>query len=58
MIAFAEKTLDVGDDPDAFRHAVVSFLRDHVVTFDLRVQLWTNAETQPIEGHVRRMAGG
>lgn len=49
MTALAGKTLDVGDDSDAFRHAVVSFFRDHDVIFELRAQLWTDAETQPIE---------
>ena len=33
MTALANKTLDVGDDLDASRHAVVSFFRDHDVTF-------------------------
>lgn len=49
LTALAGKTLDVGDDPDAFRHAVVSFFRDHDATFELRAQLWTDAESQPIE---------
>ena len=49
MTALANKTLDVADDPNAFRHAVVSFFRNHDVTFDLSVQLWTDAEKQPIE---------
>ena len=49
MTALEGKKLDVGSDPDAFQHAVVSFFRDHEVTFDLRVQLLTNPETQPIE---------
>lgn len=36
-------------DEDGFRHAAVEFFAEHDVVFDLRVQLWANAETQPIE---------
>ena len=49
MKAMADKEIDVGDDPDGFRHAVVSFFGAHDVHFDLRAQLWTDADTQPIE---------
>ena len=49
MKAMANKELDVGDDPNAFRHAVVGFFKDHDVHFELRAQLWTDADTQPIE---------
>ena len=47
--AMANQEIDVGDDPDGFRHAVVGFFRDHDASFDLRAQLWTDADTQPIE---------
>jgi hypothetical protein len=36
-------------DEDGFRQATVEFFREHDVVFELRVQLWANAETQPIE---------
>ena len=49
MTALENETLDVADDPDAFRHAVVSFFHAHDVTFELRAQLWTDAKSQPIE---------
>ena len=49
MVAMANQEIDVGDDPDGFRRAVVSFFRGHDVSFDLRAQLWTDADTQPIE---------
>ena len=49
MKAMANKEIDVGADPDGFRHAVVNFFRGHDVYFDLRAQLWTDADSQPIE---------
>ncbi len=49
MQALAGKTLDVGEDSDGFRHAVAAFFRDHDVRFELRAQLWTDADSQPIE---------
>lgn len=36
-------------DEDGFRHAAVAYFDEHDAVFDLRVQLWANAETQPIE---------
>lgn len=41
--------LDPHQDEDGFRHAAVAFFDEHDVVFELRVQLWANAETQPIE---------
>ena len=41
--------LDPHEDEDGFRHAAVAFLRDHEVVYELRAQLWTDADTQPIE---------
>lgn len=49
LAALAGLTLDVGDDPDAFRAAVVGFFRDHHAEFEIRAQLRTNADTQPFE---------
>ena len=47
--ALADWRLDPHQDEDGFRHAVVDFIKDHDTVFELRAQLWTNAETQPIE---------
>lgn len=41
--------LDPHADEDGFRHAAIAFFAEHDVIFELRVQLWANAETQPIE---------
>lgn len=49
MTAMANKEIDVGEDRDGFRHAVVSYFRGHDASFDLRAQLWTDADSQPIE---------
>jgi hypothetical protein len=37
------------DDEDGFRHAAVDYFSEHDAVFELRVQLWANAESQPIE---------
>jgi hypothetical protein len=37
------------EDEDGFRRAAVAFFRDNEVVYELRAQLWTNAETQPVE---------
>ena len=42
-------TLDPHQDEDGFRHATVDFFAEHDVVFELRAQLWANADTQPIE---------
>jgi hypothetical protein len=41
--------LDVSGDPDALRHDVVGWLRNHDAEYDLCVQLCTDLETMPIE---------
>lgn len=41
--------LDPKEDEDGFRHAATSFFRDHEAVYELRAQLWTKADTQPIE---------
>lgn len=41
--------LDPHQDEDGFRHAAVDFIRAHETVFELRAQLWTDRETQPIE---------
>ena len=34
---------------DGFRHATVAFFRENEVVFELKAQLWADAERQPIE---------
>ena len=41
--------IDVEANPDGFRAAIVNYFKAHDATFDLKAQLWTDAETQPIE---------
>ncbi|MEE7441874.1 catalase family protein [Methylobacterium oryzae] len=45
----AEWRLDPHGDEDGFRHATVAFFRDDDVMFELKAQLWADAERQPIE---------
>ena len=47
--ALADWRLDPHQDENGFRHATVEYFAEHDAIFDLRVQLWNNAETQPIE---------
>ena len=47
--AIKEWQLDPHQDEDGFRHAAVDFLAQHDVVFELKAQLWANADTQPIE---------
>jgi len=49
QLALKDWMLDPKDDENGFRHAAVNYLGAHEAVFELRVQLWTNAETQPIE---------
>ncbi|WP_199899925.1 catalase family protein [Asaia prunellae] len=41
--------LDPHHDEDGFRHETVTYFGGREVVFDIRIQLWNNAETQPIE---------
>ena len=41
--------LEPHQDEDGFRHAAIDYFTEHDAVFELRVQLWANAETQPIE---------
>ncbi|MFF8801239.1 MULTISPECIES: catalase family protein [unclassified Methylobacterium] len=45
----AEWRLDPHGDENGFRHAAVAFFRDDDVVFELKAQLWADAERQPIE---------
>jgi hypothetical protein len=47
--ALADWRLDPHQDEDGFRHAAVDFFAGNDVVFELRAQLWANAQTQPIE---------
>ena len=47
--ALVGEKIDVKANPDGFRTAIVDYFREHEATFELRAQLWTSAETQPIE---------
>lgn len=47
--ALKDWRLEPKQDEDGFRHAAVDFFGKHDVVFELRAQLWTDADTQPIE---------
>lgn len=47
--AIRDWRLDPHQDEDGFRAASVAFLRAEEVVYELRAQLWTNQDTQPIE---------
>lgn len=45
----SEWRLDPNQDEDGFRHAALAFFRENDVVFELKAQLWADAEKQPIE---------
>ena len=47
--ALREWRLEPNADEDGFRHAAIDFFRQHDAVFELRAQLWADAERQPIE---------
>ena len=47
--ALRDWRLDPHQDEDGFRHAATEYFGLHEAVFELRAQLWANAETQPIE---------
>ena len=47
--AMMQTSLDVASDPDALRHAMVAFLRDHSAEYDIRAQLCTDLGSMPVE---------
>ncbi len=47
--ALIDWRLDPHQDEDGFRHAAVAAFADHDIVFEVRAQLWTDAERQPIE---------
>ena len=52
--ALAADELHPGDDPDAFRHAVVAYLKGGEAVFELRAQLCTNLNDMPVEDASKR----
>jgi hypothetical protein len=44
-----EWALDPHQDEDGFRHAAVAYFGEHDAVYEIRAQLWADAETQPIE---------
>ena len=49
QVALREWRLDPHADEDGFRHAAIDFFRTHDAGFELKAQLWADAERQPIE---------
>ena len=49
QIALDDWQLDSHQDEDGFRHAAIAYFDAHDAVFDLRAQLWANADAQPIE---------
>jgi len=47
--ALRDWRLDPHADENGFRHAAVDYFAANEAVFEVRVQLWTDAETQPIE---------
>lgn len=47
--ALRDWRLNPHQDEDGFRTAAVAFFKAEEAVFELRAQLWTNADTQPIE---------
>jgi len=47
--ALADWRLDPHQDEDGFRHAAVDYFDGDDAVFELRAQLWTDADAQPIE---------
>lgn len=49
VLALGTDPLDIGDDEDGFRTAVVSFFRRSGAVFEIRVQLNTGLDAMPVE---------
>lgn len=47
--ALADWRLDPHEDEDGFRHAAVRYFDGHDAVYELRAQLWTGGDGQPIE---------
>ncbi|MBE7216845.1 MAG: catalase family protein [Caulobacteraceae bacterium] len=49
QLALADWRLDPRQDEDGFRHAAVAYFAAHHATYDIKAQLWADADRQPIE---------
>ena len=49
LVATIDQTLDTSSDPDAFRTALLGFMRTHGAEHELRVQLCTDLDRMPVE---------
>ena len=47
--ALKDWRLDPHEDEDGFRHAAVRYFEQHDAVFEVRAQLWTGGDNQPIE---------
>ena len=47
--ALADWRLDPHEDENGFRHAAMAFFNENEAVYDIKAQLWVNAERQPIE---------
>lgn len=52
--ALTKEELHPGDDPDAFRHAVLSYLKGETAVFEIRVQLCLDLNEMPVEDASKR----
>ena len=49
QVSLKDWRLDPHQDEDGFRHAVMSYFLEQDVLYEVRAQLWTDADRQPIE---------
>ena len=49
QLALADWRMDSHQDEDGFRHAAVAYFQDNDAVYELKAQLWADADKQPIE---------
>ena len=49
QLALADWRLDPHENEDGFRHAAVAYFADHDAVYEIKAQLWVDADKQPIE---------
>lgn len=49
QLSLVDWRLDPQADEDGFGHAAVAFFREHEAVFEIKAQLWVDADKQPIE---------
>jgi len=49
QLQLADWRLDPHEDEDGFRHAASAYFEEHEAVYELKAQLWTDADKQPIE---------